>query len=126
MMCALITTIDVSNCSLVNVKPLFSCFPTGHFVISVVTRNHCNHYLIETIESMFYVRRDRSEDRGRDIQACDLRNLIQCYRTTPLDESGMYHIISILLDFLHFFLKSQRMEKACLSIIFLLKKLYLL
>ncbi|XP_041458368.1 uncharacterized protein LOC121410387 isoform X1 [Lytechinus variegatus] len=61
----------------------------GHFVISVCTRNHCNHYLIETIESMFYVRRDRSEDRGRDIQACDLRNLIQCYRTTPLDESGL-------------------------------------
>ncbi|XP_072173681.1 uncharacterized protein [Diadema setosum] len=61
----------------------------GHFVISVCTRNHVNHYLIETIESMFYVRRDRSEDRGRDIQACDLRNLIQCYRTTPLDESGL-------------------------------------
>lgn len=38
---------------------------------------------------MFYVRRDRSEDRGRDIQACDLRNLIQCYKTTPLDESGL-------------------------------------
>ena len=58
-------------------------------MISVSTGSHVNHYLIETVESMFYVRRDRSAERGRDIQARDLCSLIHCYRQAPLDESGM-------------------------------------
>ncbi|XP_072020575.1 uncharacterized protein [Amphiura filiformis] len=61
----------------------------GCFVISVSTGKHVNHYLIETVESMFYVRRDRSAERGRDIQARDLCSLIHCYRQAPLDESGL-------------------------------------
>ncbi|XP_071788924.1 uncharacterized protein [Asterias amurensis] len=61
----------------------------GHFVISVCTGITVNHYLVETLESMFYVRRDRSEERGRDIQARDLCSLVQCYQGSALDESGL-------------------------------------
>ncbi|XP_022099764.1 uncharacterized protein LOC110984176 isoform X2 [Acanthaster planci] len=61
----------------------------GHFVISVCTGQTVNHYLVETLESMFYVRRDRCEERGRDIQARDLCSLVHCYRASPLDESGL-------------------------------------
>ncbi|XP_070535959.1 uncharacterized protein [Ptychodera flava] len=61
----------------------------GRFVISVCTSEHVNHYLIETLESMFYVKRDSSQDRGQDIQARDLSHLLQCYTQNPLDSSGL-------------------------------------
>ncbi|XP_071826517.1 uncharacterized protein [Apostichopus japonicus] len=61
----------------------------GCFVISVCTGYHVNHYLIETLESMFYVKRESGGERGRDIQACDLVNLVECYKRLPLDISGL-------------------------------------
>ncbi|XP_006813231.1 uncharacterized protein LOC100369652 [Saccoglossus kowalevskii] len=61
----------------------------GRFVISVCTGEHVNHYLIETLESMFYVKRDSSQDRGQDIQARDLNHLLNCYTLNPLDSSGL-------------------------------------
>lgn len=61
---------------------------SGCFVISVCTGYHVNHYLIETLESMFYVKRESGGERGRDIQACDLVNLVECYKRLPLDISG--------------------------------------
>ncbi|XP_077993326.1 uncharacterized protein LOC144447277 isoform X2 [Glandiceps talaboti] len=61
----------------------------GRFVISVCTSQHVNHYLIETLESMFYVKKDSSQDRGQDIQARDLSHLLNCYIQNPLDSSGL-------------------------------------
>lgn len=61
----------------------------GCFVISVCTGYQVNHYLIETLESMFYVKRESGGERGRDIQACDLVNLVECYKRLPLDISGL-------------------------------------
>lgn len=37
---------------------------------------------------MFYVKRESGGERGRDIQACDLVNLVECYKRLPLDISG--------------------------------------
>ncbi|XP_033105769.1 uncharacterized protein LOC117108034 isoform X3 [Anneissia japonica] len=66
-----------------------SCNRGGKFVISVCAGSHVNHYLIDTLESMFYVRRDSRQDQGRDIQARDLWGLIECYKHTALDATGL-------------------------------------
>ncbi|PIK52899.1 hypothetical protein BSL78_10193 [Apostichopus japonicus] len=36
-----------------------------------------------------YVKRESGGERGRDIQACDLVNLVECYKRLPLDISGL-------------------------------------